>query len=55
MALQIHPQTTQIDYVRAPWYLRLRWWLVARCWTLSHTYTESGIEMPDLVNPLWRR
>ncbi len=56
MALQIRPQTSQIEYIRAPWHLRVRWWLVARCWAFSHSLTESsGIEVPDLVNPLWRR
>jgi hypothetical protein len=55
MALQTRPQTTEIEYVRAPWHLRLRWWLAARMWRFGRALSAISADAPELANPLWRR
>lgn len=55
MALRTRPQTTQTEYVRAPWHLRLRWWFASWLWCWCRSFEETSVESPDLANPLWRR
>lgn len=55
MSLQTRPQTTEIEYVRAPWHLRLRWWVAAQLWCWHRSASEGFTEAPDLLSPLWRR
>lgn len=55
MATRTRPQTTQTDYVRAPWPLRLRWWLAGQLWSWGRSFEDMGAQSADQANPWWRR